>query len=413
MTRPIRVLYVLNAMGGGASLGIYEFLRRLRQQPETEGQIAAYAVVPPGTAQQFEQMRPLFADVCVTPLLWWNRKTELDPLRRAARAFGSLRRGITQASNVTTIQECIERWQIDVVHTGTALTLAGPLAAEAARVPHIWHIKESIGSQNRVRFALPDDQLVATMDRLSAAIIAMSEYIGGIFRAHGSQKLVVIPDGVDLSRYEHGTSKNLRGRLADTQTVLVGMVGGTVSTWKRHDLFIQAAAQLIPRYPHVRFVIVGEKPNPAARFPNDGALKYYQRLARQAAQIRPAGQFEFVDHMADPADLMRSLDMLVHPCDTEPFGRVAIEAQAAGTPVIGTTTGGIAETVIDGETGLLVAAGDAAGFAGAIERMIDDAGLRRRLGDAGKLHAAAQYPVEAMLERLTALYNKVYSEAAP
>lgn len=404
---PIRVLYVLNAMGGGASLGIYEFLRRMPKQ-----RIAAYAVVPPGTAQQFEQMRPLFEDVCVTPLLWWNRKTELDPIRRAARAFGSLRRGITLLSNVQTIKSCIERWQIDLVHTGTALTLAGPLAAQAVGVPNLWHIKESIGSRNRVRFALPDDQLVAYMDELSASIIAMSDYIGAIFREHGSKKLTIIPDGVDLSRYQDGTSRNLRDQLRiDEQTVLVGMVAGTTSTWKRHDLFIAAAARVIPKCPNARFVIVGEKPNPNARFPNDGALRYYLRLVRQADQIRAAGRFEFVDHVADPADLMRSLDILVHPCDTEPFGRVAIEAQAAGTPVVGTTTGGIAETVIDGVTGRLVAP-DAAAFAGAIEQLISDPNLRRQWGAAGKAHAASQYPVDAMLQRLTALYENLLSEAA-
>ena len=295
MTDKPRILYVLNAMGGGASLGIYEFLRHTPNR-----QFAAYAVVPPGTDAQYRQIRPLFEDCLITPLHWWNIKTELDPLRRFARTLGQRRRGITLERNTADIVRYIQKWHIDLVHTGTALTLAGPFAAQQAGIPHIWHIKESIGSKNRVQFRLPDAELVAYMDGLSDRIIAMSDYIAGVFREHNSDVVTVIPDGVDLSRYYGSTSRTLREKLGlDENTVLVGMVAGLTSTWKRHDLFIRMAAELAPRLPQARFLLIGEKPNPKARWPHDYTLRYYELLTRLAQKLIDPERLIFLDHFPD------------------------------------------------------------------------------------------------------------------
>ncbi|MFL6229363.1 MAG: hypothetical protein ACJ741_11350, partial [Pyrinomonadaceae bacterium] len=63
----MRVLYVLNALGGGASLGTYEMLRGLPRE-----RFEPYAIAPPGTAEQFARVRPLFADIRLSPLPHWN-----------------------------------------------------------------------------------------------------------------------------------------------------------------------------------------------------------------------------------------------------------------------------------------------------------------------------------------------------
>jgi glycosyltransferase involved in cell wall biosynthesis len=103
---------------------------------------------------------------------------------------------------------------------------------------------------------------------------------------------------------------------------------------------------------------------------------------------------------------MRSLDILVHPCDVEPFGRIAIEAMAAGTPVVGPKAGGISETVVDAETGLLVNP-DPSSFAEATQRLIRDRGLRQRMGRAGQAHVGRTYTVDRQVERLTNVYSEI------
>lgn len=397
----MRILYVLNAMGGGASAGIYEFLPAL---PRDE--FVPYAVIPPGTDAQFARVRPLFEDVHLAPLTWWRIDVEMGLARRWAKRFGQWRRGMSLERDTQMIRQLIADWQIDLVHSGTAMTLSGALAAQAAGVPHIWHIKEAIGSQYRVQFPKPDPELVAYMSGLSAQIVTMSDYIAQVFRAYGCPNLSVVPDGVNFSAYDTGDSHAFRAELGVTpEQVLVGMVASLDSTWKQHDIFIRMVAQLAPRYPHVHFVIAGKQPPLRARWPYDLIPKYYRRMRDLAGQLVPPDRLTFSGHFPDPADIMRSLDILVHPCSIEPFGRIAIEAQTAGTPVVGPDTGGISETVRHAQTGLLVPANDVDAFAQAVARLIEDVDLRAQLGRAGQTHARENYTIERMIERLRAIYR--------
>jgi glycogen(starch) synthase len=93
-----------------------------------------------------------------------------------------------------------------------------------------------------------------------------------------------------------------------------------------------------------------------------------------------------------------AVDAVVLPSRYEPFGIVALEAAAAGAPLVASTAGGLGEVVLDGETGLSFAPGDVAGLAGAVAAALDDPAAaarrvkaaRRRLGsDFGWDHIAA------------------------
>jgi glycosyltransferase involved in cell wall biosynthesis len=76
------------------------------------------------------------------------------------------------------------------------------------------------------------------------------------------------------------------------------------------------------------------------------------------------------------------------PTSVEGFGIAYLEAGVHGKPVVGYRSGGVAEAVVDGETGLLVTEGDIAGLANACQRLATDAALRKRLGENGRQHAA-------------------------
>jgi glycosyltransferase involved in cell wall biosynthesis len=75
--------------------------------------------------------------------------------------------------------------------------------------------------------------------------------------------------------------------------------------------------------------------------------------------------------------------------EVEGFGMVYLEAAARGVPAVAWRTGGVAEAVVDGVTGLVVPAGDADGAGDAIERLLADSALRREMADAAKAHAGA------------------------
>jgi glycosyltransferase involved in cell wall biosynthesis len=94
----------------------------------------------------------------------------------------------------------------------------------------------------------------------------------------------------------------------------------------------------------------------------------------------------------------------------EPFGLVVEEAMRCGKAMIGTTPGGHADMLVDGETGLLVPAGDIGTLAAAIQRLIDDASLRERLGRAAARRGAC-YTAERVLPQFEALYEEILARA--
>jgi glycosyltransferase involved in cell wall biosynthesis len=104
--------------------------------------------------------------------------------------------------------------------------------------------------------------------------------------------------------------------------------------------------------------------------------------------------------------ILAQYDALVFPSEwEEPFARTVLEAMAAGLPVIGTTTGGTGEILIDGETGLTYSAGDAEQLAAQILRLAIDPALQRRLSDTGRCVVRQRYTLERMVDELeSALY---------
>ena len=104
-------------------------------------------------------------------------------------------------------------------------------------------------------------------------------------------------------------------------------------------------------------------------------------------------------------DWLERADVFVHSSRWEGFGIVLLEAMLAGLPVVATRVSAVPEVVADGETGLLVEAGDAAAFAAALDRLLGDPELARRLGDAGLARARSEFSVARMTERTLAVYR--------
>jgi glycosyltransferase involved in cell wall biosynthesis len=119
-----------------------------------------------------------------------------------------------------------------------------------------------------------------------------------------------------------------------------------------------------------------------AAFVGEGPL-----LPEIAVTIRQRGLTERIDLLGNRGDVpgvLASADVFVLSSRSEGFPVSILEAMAAGLPVVATDVGGIAESVIDGETGLLVPPGDPGALAAALDRLLADSALRQRLGAAGR-----------------------------
>lgn len=195
-------------------------------------------------------------------------------------------------------------------------------------------------------------------------LIVASRYMAGQladFFHIPSDKLDIIPNGVDASIYQRFGYAELaafRRRFAGEDEVIVFHVGRLVHE-KGVPTLVAAAPAILAEFPNVRFVIAGRGP-------------MYAALQEIAAGLGVSRAFDFVGFVSDDDRdrLYRVADVAVFPSLYEPFGIVALEAMAAGTPVVVSTTGGLAEVVEDHETGLTHEPGNPESLAWTVRRVL-------------------------------------------
>ena len=163
---------------------------------------------------------------------------------------------------------------------------------------------------------------------------------------------------------------------------------------KNQALLLDAVALLADRRPRLRAVLVG-----------DGPLREELR-----ARIRRLGLEERVTlagERADAVDVVAAADVFVLSSSNEALPLAVLEAMALGRPVVATNVGGVGDAVQHEQTGLLVPPDDPPALAAAIERLLDDKELSRRLGAHAREFAVSRCSVEAMIDS----YSTIYTEA--
>jgi len=206
-------------------------------------------------------------------------------------------------------------------------------------------------------------------------------------RADGRRPSYVIELGIDLDRFASGT------RALAQDGPLVGNVA-RLSEQKGHRYLLEAAA----RVPEARFAIVG-----------DGELR--GDLERRARELGVADRVLFTGARDDVPALLASFDVFAFPSLFEGLCLAVIEAQAAGVPIVATPVGGIRETVVDGQTGLLVPLRDPEALAAGIRRLLADRAAAGRMATEARIQARERYSVERMVERTLRLYGNRTSAA--
>jgi glycosyltransferase involved in cell wall biosynthesis len=311
--------------------------------------------------------------------------------------YGSLRRLDLVARTAVRLWRVARARAVSLLHAnGPVTNIPAALAARAAGLPAVWHARNLV---------VPGEEI--DLDRLllplASLLIANSDAIRERFRRRGGlpEKTLTIINGVDVERFHPSVSgEEVRARYgAGPGEVLAGVVG-RISPIKGQRTFIEAALRLIPRFPNLRFLIVG-----AGLF--GGEKKCEEELrARVAAQGLGERVF-FSGYQRDVRAHTAALDICVIPSDAEPCGRVIFEAMAMAKPVVGTSAGGTPEIAADGETGLLVPPRDPEALASAIARLAGDPALRRRMGEAGRRRAAERFTIQAHARRTEEAYLRL------
>ena len=173
---------------------------------------------------------------------------------------------------------------------------------------------------------------------------------------------------------------------------LLVVAAGRLSHQKDFATLVEAAALLVPDFPRLRVVIGGE-----------GELR---SALEDQVRVRGVGSaVSLPGNLLDLPDLLLAADVLAIPSRYEGLPLVLLEAMAAGLPVVGSRVPGIAEVVQDGESGRLVAAGDAGELARALGELLRDDERRRRWGDAARARVAAEYGFARVLAQLDGIFR--------
>jgi glycogen synthase len=209
-----------------------------------------------------------------------------------------------------------------------------------------------------------------------------------------AEKVDVVPNGVDAARWRVPPARVAAARARWAPDGPLVAYGGRLVHEKGVQDLLAAVPRLRRRHPGLRVVVAGT--GPAAE-----SLREQARAARLGRAVAFAG---FVPD-ADLAALVAAADCAVVPSRYEPFGMVALEAAAAGTPVAVADVGGLAEIVADGRTGVRFPPADPAGLADAVDRVLADEVFGRRLVRAARAQLVASYGWGTVAGRTVATYE--------
>lgn len=304
---------------------------------------------------------------------------EIEPINDL-RALLEVRRGVAGG-------------RFDIVHANsTKAGFVGRLAAWSVGVPAIVYtvhgliLNEELSAPRRAAYWAMEK----IAGRATDAFIAVSLFDEASLLANRittRSKVHVIYPGIDA----FSVMKRPQG-----SGPVIGCIANLLPT-KGLSYLIEAFALLANVRPELQFVLVGEGPlEPLVR-------SEVYRLGLQ-------GRLTLVKEPTEGRKLLGAMDVMVLSSLKEGLPYTVSEAMLAGTPVVATAVGGVPEQIVDGETGLLVVPRDSRALASAIERLLDDSMLRKRVSAAAVERAREHFSVSAMLAATDRLYRSLLSE---
>jgi glycosyltransferase involved in cell wall biosynthesis len=274
----------------------------------------------------------------------------------------------------------------------------GRLAAKRVGVPVILSALHSTG--------WPD-----CVGRLNRALTPITDGFIAVADSHGehllakegfpAEKVYVIPNGVDTNRFAPTPDVNgVRGELGIGPADPIVSIVAALRPEKNHELFLEAAAQVVKQVADARFLIIGDGPR-------------QEPLKRYAAKLEITANVRFLGTRSDVPRLLSASDVFALTSHNEAKPISILEAMSVGIPVVATNVGSIKEAVRDGETGYLVPPGDASAFAARLVALLENPIRAREMGAIAREVVIESWSIEAMVHRYERLIAIIYCRKRP
>jgi len=214
------------------------------------------------------------------------------------------------------------------------------------------------------------------------------------------QKIEIIRNGIAVRPLadSHNVTLSVRKEFGIPVGTPVCACVGRVVSGKGMEFYLRAARIVLERGRDVRFLMIGAR---------SLDKNYQSEVETLAQQLRLDHRVIFTGQRQDVPDILRDVDIVVHPSLTEGLSNVILEAMAAGIPVVATRVGGNPELVEDGRTGLLVRVENAGEIADAVCQLLDRPEMACALGRRARQRVVDEFAIDRMLAKTEALYFRL------
>lgn len=311
---------------------------------------------------------------------------------------------LTIMRNAKKLRNIIARYGVHIVHARSRAPAWSAYKAckkTAARFMTTAHAPYNISGKAKLWY----NSVMAKGER----VIAISHYVANylVENYNISPDIIrLVHRGIALEKFHpNGVSPERLITLSADWRVPDGanivMLPGRLTRWKGHHILIEAMTKI--KRQDVFCVLIGS---------DQGRTKYREELEEAIAAHNLGGKIRIVDHCDDmPAAYMLSTVAVSASTDPEGFGRVPVEAQALGRPIIGTDHGGARETILNGETGWLVPPHDSDAMAAALDEALNlTAHQRAVMGTRAMAHVADNFTREIMTEKTLDIYTELLED---
>lgn len=296
-----------------------------------------------------------------------------------------------QAATIQQFEQIFRQGRVDLVHVNTITVQAPLLAARRLGLPGIVHARELIDQDKYLtwRFAMAPADVVRRVQRSADVILANSQATQRLYG--GGKQTRLLYNCIDTARLDMANDLE-PGRLK------VAIISSNTPK-KGIGFFVELAIAAADRLPDIEFFVIGPR------------TAYLERLTGKLQRLARPAQLRFLDYMAEPADALRSANVIVS-CSlvAESFGRTIAEGMAARRPVIAFDKGAAAELIRDGIDGFVIPVGNIAAALEHLGELAEHPELIQAMGASGRARAEQIFSPERFARNLNEIYSQTLAQ---